>query len=116
MYDLTRQATHREFRDHSLTCCLQLHCAFNCGGETARISSTGTYNDTEWHTVTLTRNGGHGKIAVDSEHVFENSVTCVAPAVLAAPYYYGGLRELAEPISKNLEVRICYDVIASSFV
>ncbi|KOB71558.1 putative laminin A chain [Operophtera brumata] len=80
-----------------------LHCAFNCGGETAHISSSGTYNDTEWHTVTLTRNGGHGKIAVDSEHVFENSATCSAPAVLAAPYYYGGLRELTEAVSNNLE-------------
>lgn len=82
----------------------QLHFAFNCGGETAEISSTQTYNDTEWHVVTLTRSGGHGKLTVDSELVGETSVICGAPATLTAPFYYGGLRDLNQKILNNLQV------------
>ncbi|XP_037870167.2 laminin subunit alpha [Bombyx mori] len=78
----------------------KLHYMFNCGGETGVISSTHTYNDIDWHTVTLTRNGGHGKLAVDSEMVGETSVTCNTPLSLAPPYYYGGLRYVNERISK----------------
>ncbi|XP_049703370.2 laminin subunit alpha [Helicoverpa armigera] len=81
----------------------KLHFKFNCGGETAIISSTITYNDTEWHSVTLSRSGGHGKLAVDSELVGETSAVCNSPAGLAAPYYYGGLRDLDDQISSNLE-------------
>ncbi|KAH9634640.1 hypothetical protein HF086_000612 [Spodoptera exigua] len=81
----------------------RLHFAFNCGGETAHISSTQTYNDTEWHVVTLTRSGGHGKLAVDSELVGETSAICGAPATLAAPFYYGGLRDLNQNILNNLQ-------------
>lgn len=77
---------------------------FNCGGETGVISSTHTYNDIDWHTVTLTRNGGHGKLAVDSEMVGETSVTCNTPLSLAPPYYYGGLRYVNERISKIFDV------------
>ncbi|KAJ8738019.1 hypothetical protein PYW08_000614 [Mythimna loreyi] len=81
----------------------QLHFTFNCGGETALISSTQTYNDTEWHTVTLTRSEGHGKLAVDSELVGATSAICGATAPLAAPYYYGGLRTLTPQIISNLK-------------
>lgn len=79
---------------------------FNCGGETALISSTQTYNDTEWHAVTLTRSGGHGKLAVDGDLVGETSVLCNAPALLTPPFYYGGLRDLNPVISNNLMVSI----------
>lgn len=77
---------------------------FNCGGETAHIQSTQMYNDTEWHVVTLTRSGSHGKLAVDSELVGETSAACNNAAFLAAPYYYGGLRDFTDTISKNIGV------------
>ncbi|XP_046976709.1 laminin subunit alpha [Vanessa cardui] len=80
----------------------KLHFTFNCGGETGLVVSTQTYNDTEWHTATLVRNGGHGKLTVDGERIGETSVTCDAPAVLTPPYYYGGLRNISNSISQNL--------------
>ncbi|CAB3226438.1 unnamed protein product [Arctia plantaginis] len=80
----------------------KLHFTFNCGAETGQISSSQTYNDTEWHIVTLTRSGSHGKLAVDSELVGETTVACRNTAFLAAPFYYGGLKDLPEIISKNL--------------
>ncbi|KAJ8736784.1 hypothetical protein PYW07_000055 [Mythimna separata] len=81
----------------------RLHFTFNCGGATALISSTQTYNDTEWHTVTLTRSEGHGKLAVDSELVGATSAICGTPTPLAPPFYYGGLRALSPQISSNLK-------------
>lgn len=82
----------------------QLHFTFNCGGETGLVTSSTTYNDTEWHTVTLVRNNGHGKLTVNSERIGETSVSCYAPTVLAPPYYYGGLRNVTNTISQNLMV------------
>ncbi|KAG6444669.1 hypothetical protein O3G_MSEX003477, partial [Manduca sexta] len=81
----------------------KLHFTFNCGGDTAVISSTQVYNDTEWHTATLSRNGGHGKLVVDGEYVAETSVTCNAPSSLQPPYYYGGLRHVTGRVSKALK-------------
>ncbi|XP_032527888.2 laminin subunit alpha [Danaus plexippus] len=80
----------------------KLHFTFNCGGETGLVTSSTTYNDTEWHTVTLVRNNGHGKLTVNSERIGETSVSCYAPTVLAPPYYYGGLRNVTNTISQNL--------------
>lgn len=70
------------------------------------VVSTQTYNDTEWHTATLVRNGGHGKLTVDGERIGETSVTCQAPAVLTPPYYYGGLWNISNSISEHLMVII----------
>ncbi|XP_049885179.1 laminin subunit alpha [Pectinophora gossypiella] len=81
----------------------QLNFAFNCGGETGLVVSAATYNDAEWHTVTVVRNNGHGKLSVDSDRVgAETSVTCNAPAVLTAPIYYGGLSNITETIMQHL--------------
>ncbi|XP_045458049.1 laminin subunit alpha [Melitaea cinxia] len=80
----------------------KIYFTFNCGGETGMVVSTQTYNDTEWHTATLVRNGGHGKLTVDGERIGETSVTCQAPAVLTPPYYYGGLWNISNSISEHL--------------
>ncbi|VVC86157.1 unnamed protein product [Leptidea sinapis] len=80
----------------------KLHFAFNCGGDTGTVTSSQTYNGTDWHTVTLVRNGGHGKLTVDSDHIGETSVFCFSPALLTPPYYYGGLGNLTDIISENL--------------
>ncbi|KAM3968484.1 laminin subunit alpha [Aphomia sociella] len=72
----------------------KFHFSFNCGDRTATVSSTQSYNDTEWHTATVVRYGGHAKLTMDGEHIGEASVTCVSPAVLTPPYYYGGLRNI----------------------
>lgn len=85
---------------------MQLHFAFNCGGETARVTSARTYNGTEWHSVTLVRTRGHGKLTVDADHVGEASVACLAPALLTPPYYYGGLSNVSLAIGQNLQVRL----------
>ncbi|XP_026331928.1 laminin subunit alpha isoform X2 [Hyposmocoma kahamanoa] len=69
-----------------------IHFEFNCGGETGVVTSTQKYNTAEWHTVTVVRNAGHGKLSVDSDRIGETSVTCIDPVVLTPPYYYGGLR------------------------
>ncbi|KAJ0183974.1 hypothetical protein K1T71_000397 [Dendrolimus kikuchii] len=79
----------------------KLHFVFNCGGTTATLTSTNTYNDADWHTVNVERKDGHGKLVVDSERVAESSVTCY-PVVLSSPYYYGGLREVNTVINENL--------------
>ncbi|XP_034839290.1 laminin subunit alpha [Maniola hyperantus] len=81
----------------------KLHFSFNCGGATGEVISTGTYSDTDWHTVTLVRNGGHGKLTVVNEWIGEASVTCNSPAVLTAPFYYGGLRNVSNSIGRNLK-------------
>ncbi|KAL0902126.1 hypothetical protein ABMA27_000070 [Loxostege sticticalis] len=65
---------------------------FNCGGETAHIMWPQRYNDTQWHTATVVRTDGHAKLTIDGERAGEASVECAAPAVLTAPYYYGGLK------------------------
>lgn len=88
---------------NSRLCFQQINFEFNCGGETGLVTSTQKYNNAEWHTVTVVRNAGHGKMSVDSDRIGEVSVTCVKPAVLTPPYYYGGLRHLTD--AKNLQVR-----------
>ncbi|KAI8431213.1 hypothetical protein MSG28_001251 [Choristoneura fumiferana] len=80
----------------------RLHFTFNCGGDTALVVSPDTYNDTEWHTVTVIRTSGHGKMTVDSDRVGEASVSCNNPAALAPPYYYGGLKSFAGKVSGHL--------------
>ncbi|CAK1588443.1 unnamed protein product [Parnassius mnemosyne] len=80
----------------------RIHFTFNCGGDTAFVESTQMYNGTEWHTVTLVRNEGHGKLTVDSERIGEASVTCISPAVLTPPFYYGGLGNITNSVSQNL--------------
>ncbi|XP_061719203.1 laminin subunit alpha-like [Cydia pomonella] len=70
----------------------QIHFTFNCGGDTATIVSPDTYSGTDWHTVTVSRTRGHGKLTVDNQMVGEASVSCSNPVPLAAPYYYGGLK------------------------
>ncbi|XP_045509429.1 laminin subunit alpha [Colias croceus] len=80
----------------------KLHFAFNCGSENAYVSSTRTYNGTDWHTVTLVRAGGHGKLTVDADHVGEASVACETPQLLTPPYYYGGLANLTTDMDRNL--------------
>lgn len=82
----------------------QVHIEFNCGGNTGFVNSTQKYNNAEWHTVTLVRSAGHGKLTVDSDLIGEVSVTCINPAILTPPYYYGGLRHLTD--AKNLQVRL----------
>ncbi|XP_059055423.1 laminin subunit alpha [Achroia grisella] len=72
----------------------KVHLSFNCGERTATVASTQLYNDTEWHTATIVRNGGNGKLTIDGEHIGDASVPCFDPAVLSAPYYYGGLRNI----------------------
>lgn len=86
----------------------QLHFKFNCGTVTATVVSANTYNDTAWHTATIARTGGRGKLVVDAERAGEASVECAAPAPLAPPHYYGGLPLLTETIADHLEVtRLC---------
>lgn len=82
----------------------QIHFEFNCGGETGSVTSKQKYNSAEWHDVTLVRNAGHGKLSVDSDRIGEVSVTCIDPATLTPPYYYGGLRHVTD--AKNLQVRL----------
>lgn len=81
----------------------QINFEFNCGGQKGLVTSTQKYNTAEWHTVTVVRNAGHGKLSVDSDRIGEVSVTCINPAVLTPPYYYGGLRRLTDAV--NLQVR-----------
>ncbi|XP_063394216.1 laminin subunit alpha [Cydia fagiglandana] len=80
----------------------QIHFTFNCGGDTATIVSPDTYSGTDWHTVTVSRTSGHGKLTVDNQMVGEASVSCDNPVPLAAPYYYGGLKS-AEIAKTHLE-------------
>ncbi|XP_048488928.1 laminin subunit alpha [Plutella xylostella] len=81
----------------------KLVMSFNCGAETVTIRSEQTYTGTDWHTVTLVRNEGRGKLSVDNQLVGEAGGKCVAPAALAPPFYYGGLAELTPDILTNLE-------------
>ncbi|KAI5640960.1 laminin G domain-containing protein [Phthorimaea operculella] len=81
----------------------RVHFSFNCGGETSTLVSPSSYNGTEWHTATVVRHGGHGKLTVDSEHVGDASVSCDRPSRLTPPFYYGGLRNITETISYNLQ-------------
>lgn len=83
---------------------LQLHLSFNCGADTITVQSPLAYSGTEWHTVTLVRSGASGKLSVDNELVGEATGSCHAPAALAPPFYYGGLRNLTSDIRTNLEV------------
>ncbi|XP_061713822.1 laminin subunit alpha-4-like [Cydia pomonella] len=71
----------------------QIHFTFNCVGDNATIISQDTYIDSEWHSVTASRsNDGYGRLTVDNQVVGETNTTCKFPLPLAAPYYYGGLR------------------------
>ncbi|XP_075991137.1 laminin subunit alpha isoform X2 [Anticarsia gemmatalis] len=91
--------------DQFLACYMKdakLYFVFNCGAATGEISSVHTYNDTEWHVVTLTRYASHGKLAVDSELVGETSVACGDIATLTPPFYYGGLKHNPPIISQHL--------------
>ncbi|XP_060809379.1 laminin subunit alpha [Amyelois transitella] len=79
-----------------------LHVSFNCGERTGRVTSSQTFNDTEWHSLTLVRNGGHSKVTVDNKEVGETSVSCVNPKALAPPYFYGGIRKVTTQYNESV--------------
>lgn len=74
-----------------------------------RRVSTGTYNDTQWHDVTLSRDStGKYKLSADNQLVDAASGMCIEPAVLQPPFFYGGLQYETNEIKDNLDVSLYF--------
>ncbi|KAK7100839.1 laminin subunit alpha-like isoform X2 [Littorina saxatilis] len=75
----------------------QLHFGFNCGSGAAKIVSSATYNDDTWHEVSFGRQQRSGTLMVDGDLIGRaKSLGSTRSINVNAPYFVGGLSELAK--------------------
>jgi len=68
---------------------------FNCGSGAADLESLRTYNDGQWHTVSVMRRQRTGYLKVDSDGVNGESKGQTTVLNLRNPHYVGGLKNAA---------------------
>ncbi|XP_054719477.1 laminin subunit alpha-like [Uloborus diversus] len=74
---------------------------FNCGSGSAVITSQNQYNDGTWHRVVFSRRGQDGRLVIDDEEVFGNSVGAASSVNLKSPFFIGGVSEEVAREAKN---------------
>lgn len=65
---------------------------FNCGSGSANMTSKNQYNNSQWHTVLISRQQSKGRLLIDGEdEVSAESIGNTRVMTLQAPYSFGGV-------------------------